>query len=155
MGHRRHCVTIDWLRMDEALFVAGTIPFLLLGVGHLALTIRDLRRPTSFAPTDESLLPALRASGVKIMQPAPGAQSMWRAWMGANLTHSLGLIVFPGLLLSIALHDADLVDDITTVRPLSIAVAVVYTSIAVRFWFLPAAITAGVGATCFATSAVL
>ena len=38
----------------EDFFIAGTIPFALLGVGHLALTLCDLRRPTFFRPTEDT-----------------------------------------------------------------------------------------------------
>jgi hypothetical protein len=136
------------------LFIAGTIPFVLLGTAHLGLTLSDLRRPRYFKPADDGLIPALDASGVSLLAPAPGAHSMWRAWLGANLTHSLGLLAFGLTLLTIALHDSALVDDIAAIRALSIAVALGYFVIALRFWFLPAAALAGVGLACFAAAAV-
>lgn len=74
------------------------------------------------------------------MAPAPGAQTMWRAWLGANLTHGLGLLAFALLLLAVAVHDSALVSDIPGIRPLSITVALTYVLIALRFWFLPAAV---------------
>jgi hypothetical protein len=79
------------------------------------------------------------------MAPAPGAQPMWRAWLGANLTHGLGLLVFALLLLVVAIYDDGLVSDIPANQPLSIAVALTYLVIAVHFWFLPAAAAARVG----------
>lgn len=113
-----------------------------------------MRRPTCFKPADDTLIPALEATGVALMAPAPGAQSMWRAWLGANLTHGLGLLVFGLLLLAVAVHDSALVSDIPGIRPLSIIVALAYVLIALRFWFLPAAATAGVGLTCFVIAAI-
>jgi hypothetical protein len=127
----------------EGFFIAGTIPFALLGSTHLALTLRDVRRPRYFKPTDDALIPALEASGVAVMAPAAEAQTMWRAWLGANLTHGLGLLVFALLLLAVAVHDSALVSDIPGIRALSITVALAYVLIALRFWFLPAAATAG------------
>ena len=89
-----------------------------------------------------------------VLAPAPGAQTMWRAWLGANLTHGLGLLVFALLLLVVAVHDYALVPGIPALQPLSIAVALTYLLIAVRFWFLPAA-TATVGLTCFVIAAIV
>lgn len=62
--------------MAEGFFIAGTIPFALLRSIHLALTLRDVRRPRYFKPTDDALILALEASGVAVMAPAAGAQTM-------------------------------------------------------------------------------
>lgn len=140
--------------VGEGFFIAGTIPFALLGSTHLVLTLRDLRHPSHFKPTDDALIPALKRTGVAVMAPAPRAQTMWRAWLGANLTHGLGLLVFALLLLAVAAHDPELVSDIPGIRPLSITVALIYTIIALHFWFLPAAATTSVGLTCFVIAAI-
>ena len=142
------------MRMAEGLFLAGTVPFAFLGSAHLALTLRDLRRPTYFKPTDETLIQALEATGVAGIATGPGAQTMWRAWLGANLSHRLGLLVFALLLLSVAVHDFALVSDIAGVRLLSLAVPLAYLLVALRFWFLPAALVAGVGLACLVAAAV-
>jgi hypothetical protein len=140
--------------VGEAFFVAGTLPFAVLGVLHLAMTLRDVRRPTFFAPTDDALVPALDASGVVVLTWAPAGRSMWRAWLGANLTHALGLIVFALFPLAIALHDYALVAEIPGVRLLCVAVALAYAAIAARFWFLPATALTCLGLACFVVAAV-
>jgi hypothetical protein len=89
-----------------------------------------VRRPTYFKPTNDALIPALEATSVAVMAPAPGAHTMWRAWLGANITHGLGLLVCALLLLAIAVHDYALVSDIPGVRLLSIPVALTYVLIA-------------------------
>jgi len=143
------------MSVAEGFFIAGTIPFAALAVIHLVLTLRDLRRPRYFRPVDEGLIPALKDTGVAVLAPAPGAQTMWRAWLGANLTHGLGLLVFAALLLLIAVHDYALVPGIPALQPLSITIAISYLLIAVRFWFLPAAAAASVGLTCFVIAAIV
>jgi len=77
--------------------------------------------------------------GVAVMAPVPRAHNMWRAWLGANLTHGLGLLVFALLLAAIAMHDYALVPAIPGIRPLSIGVSLTYAVIALRFWFSPLA----------------
>jgi hypothetical protein len=141
--------------MPEILFIAGTIPFALLGLMHIALTFRDLSRPTYFKPSDEALIPQLKASGVVLLAQAPGAQNMWRAWLGANLTHSLGLIAFALIPLVVALHDPALISRIAILSPLCIVIALAYAIIALRFWFLPAAILAMIGLVCFIVAALI
>jgi hypothetical protein len=143
------------MSVAEGFFVAGTIPFALLGAIHLMLTLSDLRHPRYFKPIDDGLIPALKDTGVAVMARAPRAQTMWRAWLGANLTHGLGLLVFALLLLVVAVHDYGLVSYIPAIQPLSIAVALTYMVIAVRFWFLPAVATASVGLTCFVIAAIV
>jgi hypothetical protein len=143
------------MSVAEGFFIAGTIPFALLGLVHLVLTLRDLRDPKYFKPIDEGLIPALKDTGVAVMAPVYGAHTMWRAWLGANLTHGLGLLVFALLLLVVAVHDYGLVSYIPAIQPLSIAVALTYMVIAVRFWFLPAVAAASVGLTCFVIAAIV
>jgi hypothetical protein len=143
------------MSVAEGFFVAGTIPFASLAAIHLVLTLRDIRHPRYFKPIDEGLIPALKDTGVAVLAPAPGAQTMWRAWLGANLTHGLGLLAFALLLLVVAVHDYALVSAIPALQPLSIAIAITYMLIAVRFWFLPAAATASVGLTCFVIAAIV
>jgi hypothetical protein len=142
------------MTVAEDFFIAGTIPFAALGSTHIALTLRDLRHPTYFKPTDDALIPALKATRVAVMAPVPRAHTMWRAWLGANLTHGLGLLVFALLLLAIAMHDYALVSAIPGIRPLFLTVALTYVLIAVRFWFLPAAATISVGLNCFVIAAI-
>jgi hypothetical protein len=141
--------------MSAILFIAGTIPFALLGLVHLALTLRDLSRPTYFRPSDETLIPLLKGSGVAVLTRAPGGHTMWRAWLGANLTHSLGLLAFAFVSLAVALHDAALVSDIAVLRPLCIIIALAYVIIALRFWFLPATIVTAIGLVCFIVATLI
>ncbi len=79
------------------LAIAGGL-FALLGMAHGVMALRDVARPATFRPSDDVVLQTMRASDVAAM---PGA-TLWRAWLGLNLTHSLGLLVFGGLLLGLA-----------------------------------------------------
>jgi hypothetical protein len=51
------------MSVAEGFFVAGTIPFALLGAIHLVLTLSDLRHPRHFKPIDDGLIPALKDTG--------------------------------------------------------------------------------------------
>ena len=131
--------------MSDIVFLLGALPFAFLGIAHLALTVQDLRAPTNFTPVDAALVAQLKETKVVLTSKAPVARSMWDTWLGVNLTHSLGLIIFalfPGM---IALHDSNLLHEIALVRPFSILIALVYAIVAFRFLFLPAGIVATLG----------
>jgi hypothetical protein len=141
--------------MSAILFIVGTIPFALLGSVHIVLTLRDLSRPTYFRPSDETLIPLLQASSVMVLTRAPAGQTMWRAWLGANLTHGLGLLAFALVPLAVALHDTALISGITILRPLCSIIALAYVIIAWRFWFLPVTIATAIGLVCFIAATLI
>jgi hypothetical protein len=140
-------------------FIAGAIPFMLAGAVHGLATILDTVRPTFFAPVDSSALSTLEGTGVRFRAMFPGGNearpSMWRAWLGFNISHGLGLFTFGAVCLLLGAHDFEVVEDIDLVLPLTMTVAAAYLALALRFWFYVPAITIGVGTACFAVATVL
>lgn len=127
------------------LVVAGGL-YTLLGLAHGVLTLRDLVRPRTFTPTDVTVRHAMQAAEVAV---APGS-NLWRAWLGFNLTHSLGLLLFAGILLMLGL-DAAFAD-----RPLATVggavVAALYVVLARRFFFPAPTVIAGLALGCVVAS---
>lgn len=145
--------------MAEACFVAGAVLFLGAGGAHALAALVDVGRPTFFPPVDDAARAAMGRTTFRFRRLWPGARgvhpSMWRLWLGFNLSHGLGAAAFGGLLLALALHDYDLVTGVGAVQPLAIAVSAAYFLIALRFWFyVPAAVT-GAATACFALAALL
>ena len=139
------------MRTAQLLFLAGAAIFCFLGVVHIVLTIRDLQSPKSFTPTDDKVRQAMMDARLRL---AP-ATTIWRAWIGFNFSHGLGLLVFGGVLGGLAWHDFRLVAGSIALQVTAVAVAGVYAFLAVRFWFVvPAAMTA-CGALAFLASAVV
>ena len=119
--------------------------FCLLGVAHGVLTLRDLRTPRSFTPTDEGVRRAMARTPLRL---APQT-TIWNAWIGFNLSHSLGLVLFGALYGGIALGDFSFVAGSLLLQVSAVVVALVYLLLALRFWFwLPATVSA-VGTLCF------
>src|SRR2546428_6115435 len=85
--------------LGEPLARAGGAIFLLMGVAHGAMTLADLKRPRNLAPRDPHLLPTLERTSLGLTPRT----SFWRAWIGFNLSHSLGLMVFGGGLIYLSL----------------------------------------------------
>jgi len=138
---------------SQAWFVAGTIPFIFAGGLHVLLALADTTRPRYFTPRDRSVKPAME--GTRIRYGGNAAPSMWRAWLGFNISHGLGVFTFGLLCLLIATHDFKLVEDIDAIRPLTIAFSAAYLALSLRFWFYGPAILTGIATTCFTVAAVL
>ncbi len=83
----------DWSRY---LFLAGSAPFLLLGIAHALATPLRPDEPRDLSPAEPSLAAAMSATGLRLTRRT----DMWRAWVGFNLSHSLGAILFAVLTLS-------------------------------------------------------
>ena len=142
----------------QAWFIAGTIPLILGGGLHLVATLIDTVRPTFFTPLDDAVRPATDSTGVRLrrMFGGDGARpSMWRVWLGMNLSHGLGVFIFGLFCLVIATYDFALVEQIDVMRPMTIALAAAYLAIAIRFWFWGPVLITGTATVCFTVAAVL
>lgn len=143
----------------QAWFVAGAIPIMLAGGGHALLALFDTVRPTYFAPTEDSVRRVMEGTGVRLRRMVPGGHtanpSMWRAWLGFNISHGLGVFTFGLLCLLIATPDFELVERIDAIRPLTIAVSAAYLILSLRFWFYGPAVITGAATACFTVAAVL
>ncbi len=137
----------------QAWFVAGTVPLILAGALHALLALSDTARPRYFTPRDASLRPALDATPIRFGGRA--APSMWRAWLGFNISHGLGVFTFGLLCLLIATHDFTLVERIDAIRPLTIAFSAAYLALSVRFWFWGPALLTGTATACFTIATAL
>jgi hypothetical protein len=142
----------------QAWFIAGTIPPMLAGGLHALGALIDTIRPTFFAPIDGSAKPVVEGTGVRLVRMLGGSgarPSMWRMWLGINISHGLGVFTFGFLCLLIATHDFELVQRIEALRPLTIAFSAAYFVLSLRFWFYGPAIVTGISTACFTVAAVL
>jgi hypothetical protein len=136
--------------LRETLFLVGAAFFGLLGIAHGLLTLRDLRVPRSFTPTHENVRHAMAGSRLRL---APQT-TMWNAWVGFNLSHSLGLLVFGTFCGALALRDFGIVAGSPVLRFGAVGVGAIYLVLALRFWFWVPAILSAAGTLCFALSAL-
>jgi hypothetical protein len=144
------------------LFEFAAADFILAGGLHALLTLIDTLRLTFFAPTKPGLRSEMEVSGIRLREMFPGAPrapgarfSMWRAWLGFNISHGLGVATFGCTMLILALHNYGLVQQISAIEPLTIAFSAVYLLLAVRYWFYAPAICCGLALGCFIAAAVL
>lgn len=139
-------------------FIAGAIPLILAGGGHMVMAVLDAVRPTFLTPIRDSVRSEMEGDGMQfraLFRGDPATPSVWRLWLGFNLSHGLGVVAFGLLCLLIGVHDFGLVEHIGGLRALTIAVPAAYLAISLVFWFYAINLIA-VGATaCFIVSAVL
>jgi hypothetical protein len=78
------------MMIGSLLLLAGSI-YLVLGVVHALYTLIDLWKPSRIVPSDPAVMTAMQNSHVRLTN---GTNTMWRAWVGFNLSHSLGMVLF-------------------------------------------------------------
>jgi hypothetical protein len=135
--------------LSKMLFLIGAGLFALLGVAHGVLTLRDLQLPRSFTPTDEQLRRSMAEAPLRL---APQT-TIWKAWLGFNLSHSLGLLVFGTFFGALAWHDFGVVAENPVLRFSAVGVGLSYLALALRFWFWVPAVVSAAGTACFVLSA--
>ncbi len=77
--------------MAQYLLIAGGTIFSILGLLHAIYTIGDIYRPRHLAPKDQAVIDQMASAGVRL---ARGRTNMWDAWLGFNLSHGLGAVMF-------------------------------------------------------------
>lgn len=131
--------------MTSTWLIVGGSLFGILGLLHAVYTLADIFRPRRLVPDDVAVMQVMSATGLRL---ARGGTTMWRAWVGFNFSHSLGIVLFSfgciavGLSLgSLALPKAALL--------VPVAIGAIYFLLAVRYWFRVPAIGAAMGTVCF------
>ena len=124
-------------------FVASV--FAVLGAAHGLLTLRDLTRPRTFTPTDESVRFAMQSAKLALNPRA----NLWRARLGFNLSHSLGLVVFGAGLFAVAVWHFDAFASSRVLQGVTLAVSATYFTLSLKFWFWGPAVGSGVSLSCF------
>ena len=135
--------------MIAILLILGGTVFGVLGGLHAIYMLLDLRNPRRLVPVDPSVTHAMANSALRL---SGGGTDMWRAWIGFNFSHSLGVL----LLAAVAIWAG------TRMRMVPVAVLAaltlvgcVYLALALRYWFRAPAIGVAIGTGCFAAAWVL
>jgi hypothetical protein len=81
-----------------------------------------------------------------------GGTDMWRAWIGFNFSHSLGLLLFAALAIWAGAYGSMLP---AGVLPALILIGCVYLVLALLYWFRIPTIGIAIGTGCFVAAWVL
>ncbi len=117
--------------MSQYLLIAGGAIFSILGLIHAIYTIGDVYQPRHLAPMDQAVIRQMSSTGVRL---ARGRTNMWDAWLGFNLSHGLGVVIFGLICLGAGVFARELaLPKMTLLLP--VLVGAIYFLLAIRFWF--------------------
>jgi hypothetical protein len=119
------------LELSRYFYLAGALPFLVLGTAHALATPRAPADVKGLSPSDPQLAEAMTRSGLRLTRRT----DMWRAWVGFNLSHSLGVVVFAAFVLVTGRSTPVFAAEAHFGIPLALVVATGYLGLARRYWF--------------------
>ncbi len=113
--------------MSNTLLILGCSVFVILGVGHAALTLFS----TKLEPHDPGLVAQLKSGKVGLTKPG----NLWNAIQGFHLSHSLGMVLFGWFYTTLALENPGYLQASSTLNLGLLLVPAIYIYLAHRFWF--------------------
>jgi hypothetical protein len=135
----------------QTLFITGASIFLCLGILHGVLTLRDLKDPSTFTPPDPALRQAMEQSNLAIHPQT----NLWRSWLGFNLSHSLGCVIFGGTGIAIGLVDFSMYARSILLQGCVLAISSTYLFLSIEFWFIRSTLSIGISLACLAIASGL
>ena len=130
--------------MQTVLIGAAGAIYLMLGLGHGLLTLLDVVRPRTFTPVDENVRLAMQGEPIRLNPHT----DLWRAWLGFNLSHSMGVVLFGGILTVIGSAGAEAYLDHGAWQTGTILFSLAYVIVAQTFWFWIPALGSGIATVC-------
>jgi hypothetical protein len=128
----------------QALVIGGLV-FVGMALVHGVVSTIDVFRPTQFTPGDDSVRLTMKSTTVRFLR---ARATMWDAWLGFNISHSLGMLVFGSVAVWLGLN-LEHVRVSSAVLALPVIIGFAYFFLSVRFWFHAPAIASGVATICF------
>jgi len=117
--------------MSRYFLLGGAVPFILLGVAHALATPRSPGDGKGLSPADPGVGEAMSRSGPLLTRRT----DMWKAWVGFNLSHSLGAVLFGLVVLLVGRSQRVFEAEAAVFVPLALLVSVAYLVLGVRYWF--------------------
>lgn len=139
------------MRTGQTLFIAGTLPFILLGALHTLYSLLDTIHPRRIVPRDAELIARMQASALRLTKET----DMWRAWLGFNLSHGLGAFVFGLVYLIMAIGHFTVLQTAPLLLIIAPAVALAYLVLSIKYWFRIPILGTGLGFVLFLGGALL
>ncbi len=137
--------------LSRYIFLMGALPFVVLGMAHAFATPRVPAQSKGLSPRD----PALREAMAKDTVLLTRRTSLWLAWVGFNLSHSLGAVLFGAVVLLVARSQASFQAQASVFLPLAIVVSGLYLLLGLRYWFRTPIVGIALSGVCFVASGVL
>jgi hypothetical protein len=133
--------------LSRYLFLAGALPFIFLGTMHALVTPLSPEEAKGLSPRDPDYRQGMSRQTVLLTRRV----NMWSGWVGFNLSHSLGAVLF-GVAVLLAGRSAVAFEANRPFVPFAVAVSAVYLVIGLRYWFRTPVIGICVAGSCFVAS---
>jgi hypothetical protein len=137
--------------LSRYLFVAGAVPFLVLGLAHAMTTPLQVGQNKGLSPRDVGLAKAMSQTALRLTRRT----NMWLAWVGFNFSHALGAVFFGIAVLLIGRSRSSFEAQAGLFAPLAILVSSAYLVLALKYWFRTPIIGCAVSVALFMSSWVL
>jgi hypothetical protein len=117
--------------LSRYLFLAGGLPFLLLGSVHALSTPRQPHERKALSPSDPNMAESMARERVLLTSRV----NMWQGWVGFNLSHSLGIVLFGVLVVLVGRTSASFQYNAAVLLPFAVAVCLAYLGIGLAYFF--------------------
>ena len=119
----------------------------LLGLGHVSLTLGGTR----LLPRDPSLKAAMERDTLVITRQT----SVWRAWLGFNISHGMGAMLFALAYAHLAIAHGDVLFNSIFLQAVGLTVLLSYMVLAKLYWFTTPLVAVSVSLTCYTLAVAL
>src|SRR5687767_14475635 len=137
--------------VSRYLFLAGALPFIVLGLAHAVATPHTPAQARGLSPRDPALRDAMSHDNVLLTRRT----TVWLAWVGFNLSHSLGAVLFGAVIVLIGRSPASFEAQANVFLPLAVLVSATYLVLGIRYWFRTPIMGISLASVCFVASWVL
>ena len=134
--------------LSRYLFLAGACPLILLGAAHVFATPHHTDDRKGLSPSDPQLAESMRQATLQLTRRT----DMWRAWVGFNLSHGLGALVFGSFVVFIGRDQTTFAAEAHLFVPFAALASAAYLVLALRYWFRIPIIGCAISVGCFLAS---
>jgi len=113
--------------ISQILFIIGASIFGILGFLHLIFTFFT----NNFNPYNSAVTKAMKSSSPLLTKET----TIWRAWVGFNASHSLGMLFFSAIYIPLALSHMQFIANNSWFAVLPSIVGISYLLLAKNYWF--------------------
>lgn len=113
--------------LEQLAMLSGALIIGCLGAIHLGLILFTRK----FSPCNSSVQEAMSTTFPIITNET----SMWSAWVGFNISHSVGALIFSLVYLPLTINYFEIVSNSFWLSVLPVPVSMVYLFLAIKYWF--------------------